>query len=267
MKNLVFVCLLFVSVMSWAQFPGENVTLFEGATVTPKQLSESFQRFGYDNFYSALKEDSKDVDRLKEVYKPGVRKYDLLYGKKFTVASYYPFKDYYILVLTNEELGTVYYKYSPKYESSFELDFIDVPNLPADFYCQYITYQEFPKHQAVDYSTEQQDRMYFSRTETKKYGTMYTVNLNQATQELEVNKKGAWLLLDDGTKIEHTTCPIEVKVNSAAEYVYYTYFELTEAQMKKISEHPIVQTSVYTFTHTVAQGGKISKMVACLLKK
>ncbi|GLB53034.1 hypothetical protein NBRC110019_20740 [Neptunitalea chrysea] len=255
---------------AFAQFPADDLYLFDNAVVKPKAIEPMFQKYAYENFYSELIDGTYEVNVLKEVKGTTTSSsYDLLVGKHFSVKAYHKIEGtygvQYTLILTNNELGTMYYNYKPEYETSFELEFVEIPNLPADFYCKYIK-EDTELSDDIWYHAEIKGGVQFDKVHTD-VGNIYFLFMRFAEETSALGKTGFSLTLDDGTVIENPDVKIEVEVSEYGEYLHTITASLTEEEMKQICEHPIIKRGVATFKRDFKEGKIISEILKCLMTK
>lgn len=269
MKNFMIAFVLLIATGAYAQFPGYDVELFRNATVAPIEIKPIFQRYAYRDFYTEMNEDH-DINILKGFSPPeGKSKYETLVGKEFKVVEIYEIKGKsgvrYTLVLSNEELGTLYYSYSPEYESSYELEFKSEVILPPGFYCKNITTDIVSKSE-IWYNAPPEDGIFLSKV-MKSGKPVYYVMVAILGASASVNKKGLVLTLEGGTKISKPTVSIDVEVTEHADYRYTAMVAITAAEMKMIGQHPITASKLYIYDNTVLDGAKLSEYAKCLLTK
>jgi hypothetical protein len=93
-----------------------------------------------------------------------------------------------------------------------------------------------------------------------------SVKVNGST--VNVSKKGLNLLFEDGTKLTKADANIDTKVSSGSGYIYSAFIQLTEAEIKLLTEKNITDTRVYIYDGTVDEDSakKIRAYLKCLTK-
>ena len=236
MKKVLLLSLLFCSLFSFGQFP-EKVESLTGMNVTPKEKLEVLQKYGYRNFF-------KD-ENLKETYLKNKEcfctPYDSIYGKNFTIKNVAKIQDdeYYVLELSNEKLGTVFYKYSPRYNSSSG-EIKIVGEIPTEFYCDKIKVEKDKFTGETRYVALIGSIGIVSLVKTiNKSIERYYIGLTAYSKSSSpsIGKKGVIILLDNGQKINRPDEKIDVEVDKDADYVYSAFFKLSDNELALLKKN------------------------------
>ncbi len=162
-------------------------------------------------------------------------------------------------VLSNAETGKVYYDYSLYHEILFDL----VPVEDFDFkdeVCSEIRSWtdkftgEIRKTMSTNYN------VYFSRNGND----IYTI-LKTKSKTLVVGKKGATMLLEDGSKIKDTETEIDVKTVDDGYYEYSVVIRLTPEDIEKLKKSYVTDYRLYIFDESVNSGKICKKLFECIL--
>lgn len=277
--SLALMCFSVFSVTAQS-FPGKKPELLINKTVKPIVIDKDLREFSYENFYLKLdtitKSFSMDADN-KPFHKGlpigGQSDYEKLVGKKFKVTSVeaLPYNNIsgqkYAIKLQSDELGTIYYNYSPEYETSFELEVVGGMDFPEGYYCDQITlnYDKFDK--VSRFYTPVEAGVCFVKV--KKSGKItYFISVSTYSTSLTLNKKGLAILFSDGTRFSKPAAYVSAKANSSG-YTYTAFEPLTAAEMIMFSKKLITDTKLYIYTDTVdtVSAKKEREYVKCIIKK
>lgn len=284
MKKIIFTCifcLTFLNIFSQS-FPENNPELLLNKIVKPKEISEVLQKYAYKNFYLEFDKEKKQFTKDDKKNKPFatgpsysvISDYSKLVGKEFKVLEifeivpkYSSSSKEYAIEIENSEIGKIFYKYDPKYEHSFELEVIGGLDYPADFFCSKIEHQKDKFEDKETFFTPTENGISFMKTTEKGKSTIFlSVRVNGST--LNVSKKGLNILFEDGTKFTKPEASIDTKVSSGSGYVYSAFIQLTQADIKLLTEKNITDTRVYIYDGTVDKDSakKIREFLKCLIK-
>ena len=75
-----------------------------------------------------------------------------------------------------------------------------------------------------------------------------------------VGKKGAILLLKDGSKIERPDAEIDCDVNETQGYLYTTMFFLSDEDLEKLSKSPVSSVRLYIYDSNYNEKRQIKQM-------
>lgn len=267
-KLTSFLLLITTCIFGQDIFPGKDTSLLSGQQLKVKPLDKMFQTYGYEGFY-------KD-EKLKKKYEccdGSNSKYASLVDKVFKVVSITPYKDIierdkYKIKLNNPETGDIYFDYDPRYEHQWHFQFVGNFQLPADFYCRNIEVKGDKFTGDTTYMTPAASGFSFMKVKKGKNVTIY-MNKNEPGSTLNVGKKGIILLLENNKRLEKPDIELDVKAGSGSSYVYSAFFELTEADIKLLTENAITDSRLYIYDGKVRDGDgkKIMEYLKCLLDK
>lgn len=284
MKDIIFTIIFsftFLTVLSQS-FPENNPELLINKIVKPKEISESLQKYAYKNFYVEFDIEKKQFTKDDKNNKPFatgpsysvISDYSKLVGKEFKVVEFYEIvskysssRKVYAVELENAEIGTIFYKYDPTYENSFELEVVGGLEYPEDFFCSKINSKKDKFEDKETFFTPTENGINFMKTVEKGKSSIYLmVKVNGST--LNVSKKGLYILFDDGTKFTKQETSIDTNVSSESGYIYSAFIELTQADIKLLTEKNITDTRVFIYDGTVDKDSakKIIEYLKCLTK-
>ncbi|MDA0175910.1 hypothetical protein OOZ35_00220 [Mesoflavibacter profundi] len=257
MKKLLFLLLFTVSCFSYGQdFAGDTPELYIGKQIQPKELDSSLIKYGYKYFFT----DKKARKRFNEADGCYCTPYDQLNNKTFTVISIEDFilSSYKLLVLDNEETGTVYYKYSIKYPTSLEFKVIDGLDFPEGYFCNKIT----TKTDKFTGDTTSRSPILDKVSFTKSNDDIY-LKLTTYGSTANVNKKGVIILLDNGKKIEKPEEKIDVDVDKYG-YRYSAFIRLNNEDIELLSNNEITDYRLYIYDKSISNGNVYKEYLKCL---
>lgn len=286
MKKSFFTALLsFVIINIYAQnFPGKKPELLLNKMVKPKIIEENLQKYGYVNFYmnydKKLKQiadkpyDKKNKPFPTDPLSPTSSDYLKMVGKEFrvlevveSIPKYSSSNKEYIIVIENEEIGKIYYKYDPQYAHNFELEVVGGLDYPEDFFCSEIKSEndKFDNKQRKITPTEA-GISFLKITENDKSKIFLSISLNGRT--LNVGGKGVNILFDDGSKFIKAETKIDVNVNSGSTYNYSAFIQLNDDEIKILSEKNITDKRLYIYDSLVDKESakRIKEYLKCLTK-
>lgn len=261
-------------------FPGEDVQLFLNVKVKPKEIDKSLQEYHYKNFYKVfsgkefLKKKKNKPFATGKSHSP-LSDYESLRNKEFIVKKIeeippkYSFSSKeYALELFNEELGTIYYEYDPRYEHDLELEVVGGLKLPDDFYCKKMEVKKDKFEDKTTTYTPYSSGISFMKVASNGQKSIY-LSINETGSTVLVNKKGLYLLLENDKKISRPETKIDVKVNkSGSGYIYNAFIRLTDEEIELLKENRITDNRLYIFDGTVKKDSadKIIGFLKCLTK-
>lgn len=284
MKKIIFTfisCLTILNVFSQS-FPENNPELLLNKIVKPIEITESLQKFAYENFYLEFDKEKKQFTKEEHKNKPfaigpsylAVSEYSKLVGKEFKVLQIYemvPKNSFsgkeYAIEIENSEIGKIFYKYDPRYETSFELEVVGGLDYSADFFCSKIENQKDKFEDKETFYTPFESGISFVKTVEKgKSAIFMSVRINGSS--LSVSKKGLNILFEDGTKLTKPEAGIDTDVSSGSGYVYSAFIKLTPADIKLLTEKSITDTRAYIYDGMVDKESakKIREYLKCLTK-
>ena len=263
--------LIMVTAFCFAQnFPRENVDMLLGKQVRVNEKKASKASYpnnytGYKNFYTDFNKDAKRFSNTKpfpigeEWSGDYFSEYSKMVNKVFTVTEatkvvYEGFLGdivHYALKLESEINGTLYYEYSPKYETSFELTVIGGLDLPEDFYWGDITEKIDKFTGKRTQSTPLLQGISFDKITTDNSSDIY-IYLRTSASTCNVMKQGMFLLFENGEQIKHGNA--NVKVDAGAGYfIYTTYRRLNSNELNILKTHLLTDYRLYIYDATVKE--------------
>jgi hypothetical protein len=279
---IVFIfCLNFINIFSQS-FPENSPELLINKIVKPKEIPEGLQVYAYRNFYLEFDKEKKQFTKDDGKNKPFVTgqrgleisDYSKLVGKEFKVLEIfeivpkYSFEEKgYAIKIENSEIGMIFYKYEPKYEHTFELEVVGGLDYPANFFCSKIKQKKDKFEDKETFITPVEDGISLYKAIENGKSTIYlSVRVNGGT--LNISEKGLNILFEDGTKFTKPEESIETEVGSGSGYVYSAFVQLTQADIKLLSEKNITDTKVYVYEGTVDKDSakKIREYLKCLIR-
>jgi hypothetical protein len=285
MNRLILIAtisLLIVAKSFGQSFPGDKPELLLNKTVKPKEINESLQTYAYKNFFLEFNKEKKQFTKDEKKNKPFlsgpsyslVSDYNKLVGKEFKVIAIYEivpqysFSDKeYAIEIVNNEIGTIFYKYDPKYEHSFELDVAGGLDYPEGYFCDKIEHKVDKFENKETFYTPTENGISFIKTiENGKTSVYLSVRENGST--LNYGAKGLYILFADGSKITKPNEEIDVDVSSGSGWIYSAFINLSQEEMKLLSEKSITDTKLYIYEGTVDidSAAKIKEYLKCLMK-
>lgn len=150
-KTTIIILITLISFKSNAQetlyevWPDNSPELLIGKIVTPRPITGTLQRYGYEDFYKLKKKKwvGYDDSRSKWEKEQGKVKYELILGRKFKVDTFEQYEDgllskkLYWLYMTDVETGQkVRHSYDPNYEHSFQLSMTEEMIYPEGWFCK-----------------------------------------------------------------------------------------------------------------------------------
>lgn len=230
-KLLTLIPLLANTIFFAQNFAGKDVDLYLNMTVKPKEIPEKLQQYAYQNFFIEFDTvtgtlTTEPIGKKKRDFKPFqlgdytfTSDYSKLVGMEFKVTGVYeetPKFDFdkgkfFVFALTNESLGTIYYKYDSRYEHNLELIVIGGVNFPEGYWCEKITVVKDKFEDKTSFYSPQESG--FSLVKVVKGSEInYFLKVDEDGETANVDGKGLYLLFDDGTKMSKDDAKIEVNI-------------------------------------------------------
>nr|WP_322624274.1 hypothetical protein [uncultured Flavobacterium sp.] len=246
---LVFLCLIGNCLAQ--DFPGPHYKALLGKKVTPKKiLSER-----YDNFY--VRPGSSEKYRQSGYGTP----VEHLFGKIFMVINFEVNSRGTFLVLSNAEIGKLYYEYRENSPISFELNVLDDFTFPDEACSEIISTTDKFTDQITHKMPVKYEIVFI------KIGPTTYVYLTTKSRSVEVGKKGVYLLLGNGKKIVNMDEEIKVKTGDDLLYHYSVMIPLTDSDLEKLRESYVTDYRLYIFDEYVYAGKLYQKHLQCILSK
>ena len=268
MKKLILFSLIVLSNISYGQsFPGYNLDLLLGKELRVKEKKESLQRFGYKDFYTddSLKTNYDCCETVDNT------KYLSLAGKSFKMVSYEAYNDAtgttkFKLKVDNSETGTIVYDYDPRFENSFAFEVIGGIVYPQEFYCKDIFFSVDKFSGEISYSTPHGPIEFYKIIKGNSARTQ--ISLKVYGNQLVLNTKCVYILLENGFRIEKPDVKVNVSaVKCAAGYMYSAFFDLNENDIKLLTANKITDYRLYIYDDVVSTGNKLMEYLKCIASK
>jgi len=271
MRKLILFSLIVLSTISYGQnFPSNSIELLIGKDLKVREKEESLQKYGYRDFYIdealKLKYDASQSDANS--------KYESLVGKVFKLVSFDPYTDKtggakkFKLKLDNPETGIIYYDYDPRFENEFEFVVVGGIDYPDGFFNKDIKESRDKFKSEVTYSTPVgYDKINFMKVKTLKDTHTYMC-ISEIGSNVNLNKKGVVILLENGFRINKPQADLRVEVsNSGTDYVYSAFFELNANDIKMLTANVITDYRLYIYDRAVTTGYTLREQLKSILKK
>lgn len=263
-KLLLFLFVFFITIASFTQetqfFVGKDANLLIGKTVTPK-LNKTF----YSGFY-------KNKKLTVILFKKGVgNDGDKLKGLQFTVIGTIPNPKTYsndiVLELQNDQIGTVYYSYMPKYESSFLLDVVGGFTPPDGFLCNRLTTEKDKFNGSERINTP--DKYEYSILKVIINDTIINTYLKLCAygSNLVANGKGLEVLFTDSTTYKNPDIKITFKNEPDLKgWTYQCFFTLSISEIELFSTKTISDYRLYVFERHLSSSDayELKEYLKCL---
>lgn len=269
MRKTILLFALISSSFLLSQFPGNNVKTLLNNDVMPIQLEDIFQQFGYKNFYQSSNFGVGKNYKSTDKYSTNTP-YNELVGKTFKITEITPTSDtyeknIYLLKLENKEIGTIYYKYNPEYESSFELKIL---NPSQEIFCNQIEKEIDKFDKSITYRTPTYEGVGIEKV-IKGKSKVYYLSITTPGSTLNVNEKGVIILLNNGMKISKPNQKIDVEAGSGSDYVYSAFFSLNENDLKLLLQNQITDFRLYIYDNSINEDkrNQIQQYLKCLIQK
>lgn len=256
---------LFISIGSFIYgqeiFPGNDTSIILGKELKVKPLDKLYQTYGYEGFY-------KD-EKLKKEYYGGKSNYDMLVDKVFKVASIARYKDdidreKFKLKLRNSETGDIYFDYDPKHETKWHFQILGEINLSKDFFCRDVQIKSDKFTGDTTYTTKPNDGITFIKVKKLSSTSIY-LSINQIGSTLNVGQKGLILLLENNKRIEKPEVELSTKSTAyGSGWVYNAFVELTQGDIKLLTENAITDDRLYIYDGQVKSGKMLMEYLKCL---
>jgi hypothetical protein len=280
---LILILNLLISLTSFCQsFPGENPEFLLNKIVKPKEISESLQKYAYENFFLEFNKEKKQFTEDEKGNKPFpsgqsyslVSEYNKLVGKEFKVIAIYKIipkysfsNEEYAIEIENNEIGIIFYKYDPKYEHNFELDVIGGLDYPEGYFCDKIEHKIDKFENKEIFFTPTENGISFMKTVQSGKSNIYlSIRLTGLTLNYDV--QGLYILFSDGFNIIKPNEEIDIDVNSGSGWIYKAFISLSHEEIKLLTEKNITDTKLYIYEGTVDKESavKIKEYLKCLIK-
>jgi len=259
MKKIIL--LLIIPLFGYSQFPAENVELLLNKEIKVLPKAESLQEYGYDYFYK-----NKKIKKKYACCESYNSKYLSLVNQVFTVINIEPYKyGNYILELSNNEIGTVYFKYQPKFEHTFPFEFVGGITYPDGYFCKDIMEESDKFSDKVTYRTPSLDNISFTKI-TEDNSERYYLSCKTIGSTTIVDGKGVILLLESGEKIQWSDESISIRVNNNAQFEYSCFIRLTDENIETLKKNNVTDFRLYIFDHVVKDAEKYKEYLKCITK-
>lgn len=247
-------------------FPGNDTALIAGKQLRVKPLLPEIEKYGYEGFY-------KD-DRLKKVLEccdGKGSKHASLAGEIFKVVSITPYESTlkrikFVLKLTNDRFGTVYFDYEPRFEHMWDFEFVGDLNLPNDFFCRGIDslYDKFTGE--TTYMTNYSDGIRFVKVRGAGKSS-YFITKNTPGKTLNTGEKGFYILLANNKRIDKPDVKVKADAGPYSGYVFSVFTQLTDADLDLLLNNEITDTRLYIYDSQIKDGKKLIEYLKCLIAK
>lgn len=271
MQKITFLLFaLILSVIAIAQdSPGMRPELLLEKTVKVKPLPDGVLAYekGYDSFFTDEKMYRRYAENKDRRTKP-----EALANRVFKVADVKPYTSYgnenfLIKLLDSINNEHIYYKFNKYSESQGKYYFEVLGGLeyPADFYCDFLT-------QTTDKATGEQ-KITASISEGLhiikiKKGKEVSYKLEAVTVEQVISMlRGVTLVFEDGRRIEKPDAEAVMGTNKNDNIVYIATVNLTPTEVSMLSQAKVVGGKISKFEKKYTEGGKLSGMLKCLMKR
>jgi hypothetical protein len=267
--NLLILSLI-LSIYTFSQdYPGKDVELLVGKEIQVKEQPETLQMYGYDDFY--IKEDLKKKYACCEHYNS---KYSSLVGKIFKVLSVELYTnsigiDKIKLKIENEETGIIYFNHDPSFKREDDFPFIIIGGLdfPEGYFCKDIEESKDKFTGEITYSSPT-DYITFSKVKSDNETNTYMSIREVVGSTLNTNETGVIILFDNGSKLERPDAEIDVEVSNYRDrWDYSAFFNLSDSDIKLLSENIITDVRLYIYDSTIANGKKLADYMKCISKR
>ncbi len=246
--SLIFLALI-TSTLTAQDFPGKHYNVLLGKKVTVKTLGKTTPGFFKKPNLNSHAFADRNTDTPSEK----------LEGKVFMIIGFEKNSYGTFFVLSNAEVGKIYFWYIMDDEDLFLLKLEDGFEYKDDVCSEIATStdkftDEIKKRMSTDY------KLYFSRSGNE----VFTI-LKTKSKTLVVGKKGVTMLLEDGSKIKDTETEIDVKTVDDGYYEYSAVFRLTPEDIEKLKKSYVTDYRLYIFDEHVNSGRICKKILECIL--
>lgn len=274
-KILLLFFILLINHIYGQNFPYDKPELLIGKIVTVDD-SELYKKIDYHNFIKKFNKSKRTYSKFNN--KPFVKNvvksdYNKLVDKEFTVVNVFKLDeiDKYILELNNNEIGTLFYEYNSKYESSFELIVKDGLNLPEGFLCNQITIDKDKFEDITRYSIPFNPEEIYLLKIIFNNQTKLFLDIKVKGNTLNIGEKGVFILLENGEKIirQNESIDVESYVNRySSGWKYSTIIELNEEEIESLKKFKITDVRLYIYDETISKetAYKIQEFLKCMTK-
>jgi len=250
-------------------FPGRDTILLSGKLLKVKPLERLEYGKGYSHFFKDEKM-KKVFDEVDYIYSNPKR----LESKIFEVVSitsytYLTKDDRFKIKLFNKDIGTLYYLYDPYFESSWPFEFYGDFKYPENYFCKKIT-TDIDKFRGDTTFTSPYVGTIQIFKKIEKGNIYYFLIQKITSSSLDINKKGFFLLLKNGSKISKPENSIEVEVNkNGPGYLYTGIMMLNKDDIALLTSEPITDTRLYLHDSSISltNGEQIQQYLRCLIDK
>lgn len=253
-------CIIFaISILSFflaaaQDHVGTQTQLLLNKELRVRELNPKIQKHGYSYFLT-----TPEVN-YKNIYKNDGNDqtpYNELVGKVFKVSEIIPYKENFMLKLENTETGTLYFKYSTKFSTDFHFDVIG--GLPTDFYCGKLEIKDNGGSKAL-FSPAMRGARLIKETSGKPVISIRAVVWGD---KAEVNKTGMIITLENGKVISKPVSAVDVAAESGG-FRYSTVAQLTNEEVKLLTESPIVRIKLASFSDDFKDLGPLMHYARCM---
>lgn len=267
-KKIMTLGLLFLSFGLFAQdFPGKDVELLVGKKIKVLPRAESLQQYGYDGFFI-----NSNLKRKYACCQSYNSKYKDLENKIFEVLSFEPYKDRlgankFKLQINNEETGIIYFDYSPEYEHLFPFEVIGGLEIPEGFLCKNIEEIKEKFSDKVTYQSPLLEPIVFIKAKDKEIVKTF-MRISIYGNTVNVGKKGAIILLENGEKINKPDVNIDVEVDNYGKgYNYSTFISLSMDEIEILKNIAITDVRLYVYDFSIKNGEIMKEYLRCISEK
>lgn len=247
MKKIIIVFALLLSYIASAQkdfFPGDSPEILIGKKVKIKSTIP-IGLYNSTSLSSYISSSSKKYEKIKDA--------------EFTVLSVSDVSDKKFLKLENKEIGKIYHGYNKNNPDEYELELIEEPNLPEDFFCKKIKVKEDLKY--TPYRKDYSIFMYGS--------SMMSLDLKINDQKFYPNANGVVLVFEDGTS-QDMKAEITHEVGNAKQgWIYNASIDLTDKEIELLKSKKIKIFKMHILNKRISAGSavEILEFIKCLDKK
>lgn len=264
MKTLFFtLASLLSTLLAVAQnYPGEMPELLLNRKVRVLPVAENLQKYGYMEFYTTPEMEYNKVYNATKNATP----YEALVDKVFTVTEIKPLgteksPNYRLTLNSNDGLPVLYHRYNSRFDSGYYFEVIGGLKMPEGYYCNKITSKQVPEGTMYQSKVVRGIILYKQPLAGE---TTYMIHLSVFGDRAEVNKKGMIITLANGKVISKPQAEVSVTATNGFRYTSTT--TLTTAEMKLLSESPIIRAKLFSFSEDKSRTEEIMEYAKCLLK-
>ena len=269
MKKIIVVFALLLSLNAIAQiFPDKRPELLQDQLIKVDP-SENYSK-GYVNFYSDMKAYASYAPS-KEISTQS--RYDSLVGRIFKVVNIEKYDSYgdiaYKLKLEDTlNKKILFYKHSPRYPDTHQLEIVSTINYPGDFYCDYLTEVKGAYKGEADFKSK---AGYITVVKSiKDKITTYKMDIEARSDYDSKLKKGVIITLENNKKIVKPNAVVLTELN----YPFYDFtsnFALTKEDLALLMDNKIISYKLLDDdkqdTYDADYAEKMKGMIRCLITK